>query len=459
MTIRVQKGTSGKLIVQDWSVLESYDEDFVLRLLTRRQIAALLAITEFLHWETRYKNSPGLDEIDNFASKTEYRLMEDVEICALIIACITGDTDVKAAFRSWLINEINTSTSVQQALAQQFDPSKPGSNVPGWYRDQNATGGNTECDLDMAWGNIREGLVNRSFQRVIDVLENIEFMTDNQEMLASLLNAIPFVGALFDVVPATDWVLWFDNVRAWMRDAFESGDTTELRDQIACDLFCIWQIDCSLSIRQIADYYQNKTLELVPSWSNAWESMNTLLGALAGSNTSFGSAIVYALVGTQYGFQTFINSWFGITIECVFGDLGLGEPSDDHLLLCEDCPPVCVEPAWRAATTDYGCGTVDQTDNLDGTWTVVFTSEFTPSANRILQVEANQCCWNVISVVYSMSPENLSNHYLCGANPPPEDVGQDSEVGPIPVDSCTAGMLASSISSAFTVTLLLEACP
>jgi len=254
--------------------------------------------------------------------------------CEDVADCIENNEAVQAAIAA----AIESSLVIQQALINQFDPSKRGIEVPGWYREKNTTGGNTECDLDMAWGNIREGLINRSFQRVIDVLEQIEAITDNQEMLASLLNAIPVVGALFDVVPATDWVLWFDNVRAWMRDQFEAGDTTELRDEIACDLFCLWQVDCSLSIQQIADYYQNKTLELVPSWENAWESMNTLIGALAGSNSSFGSAIVYALVGTQYGFQTFINDWFGITIECVFGDMGLGEPSDDWEIICDDCP-------------------------------------------------------------------------------------------------------------------------
>lgn len=199
--------------------------------------------------------------------------------CDQIADCIDNDEATQAA----LARAIAGSNAIQQALAQQFDPSKRGVEVPGWYTAQNAAKGNPTCDPDIAFGHIRDGLVERSFQRVIDVLEQIEFVTDNQEMLAQLVNAIPVVGALFDVVPVTDWILWFDNVRAWMRDAFEAGDTVDLRDTVACDLFCLWQIDCSLSIQQIADYYQDKTLELVPSWSNAWESMNSLVSALAGS--------------------------------------------------------------------------------------------------------------------------------------------------------------------------------
>lgn len=384
---------------------------------------------------------------------------ESCMTCEEIEDCIETSEAVQNALEQWFVDNVNN-PAMQTALANSFNPTVSGGRVPDSYAQQNAYAINNTCNDDQAWGNIRTGLIDRSFQRVLDVLQDIELTTDNQEMLAQALNATPILGSVFDVIPITDWFLWFDNVRNWMYDAFVSGDDLEMRDSIACDLFCIWQENCSLSVEQIRDYYWQKTVELVPGWSGAFEGLATLIGALASSTEAFGDAVVYALVGSQYGFQSFINDWFGIHIDSVMTDLTVGGASDDWMTLCEDCPPVCLEPAWRIVNpvgTDGG--SYDQTDNMDGTWTIVFTSAFSSGANRCAIVEANGCCWNVISAVYSMTPENLNNYYACGANPTDEDYGTGSVEGFVPEDACSAGVLASSVSSAFTVTLVVETCP
>lgn len=385
-----------------------------------------------------------------------------VSLCEEIAACIEETEAVRNALAQWFSDAVDTDTIVQQALERAFDASKPGSEVPESYAAQNQYGAALGCDNDDGWGHIRNGLVDRSFDRVLQVLEEIEAVTNNQEMLAQFLNAIPAVGAFFDVIPVTDWVLWFDNVRAWMKEQFEAGDSTELRDAIACDLFCIWQVDCTLSFDQIRQYYWEKTVELVPLWSGAFDSMSALATALGVlSSTSFGSPIVYALVGSQYGFMTFVNSWFGVHVNVIGNDLALGEPSDDWTVLCDDCPDPCIEPIFTVINpggTVPG-GTVDVTDNLDGTWTVVGTSAL-DGDNRLLFCDLN-CCWNVVSVVYSAVPENLNSHYTCGAQPTDSDIGNGAAGNPDPVvvDICIAGVLAASVSTAFTVTIVIEACP
>jgi len=329
-----------KALVQNWTQLAAMDDDEALiRVLTQRQIGALVAMCEYLSWKTRYDSPPDQDVLDGFSAETEFNLTDPVQICALIIECIETDQDVKNALAQWFSDAVDNDVIVQQALQRAFDPGKGGSEIPDEYANQNQYGQALGCDNDDGWGHIRDGLINRSFQRVIDVLERIEFVTDNQEMLAEFLNAIPGVGAFFDVIPVTDWVLWFDNVRAWMKEAFEAADTTDLRDEIACDLFCIWQQDCSLSVEQIRRYYWDKTEALVPSWDGAFESFSSLGAALSQfSEVSFGDAVIYALVGSQYGFLTFINDWFGIHVNVVGNDLALGEPSDDWELLCDVCP-------------------------------------------------------------------------------------------------------------------------
>lgn len=267
------------------------------------------------------------------------RIIMPLTFCQYVIDCIENDTDTQAALDSWFASAVNNSSSVQNALANAFNPAQGGSAIPNEYALQNQYGAALGCDEDDGWGHIRSGLVDRSFQRVQDVLERIEFVTDNQEMLAEFINAIPGVGAFFDVIPVTDWVLWFDNVRAFMKDGFEAGDSTELRDTIACDLFCIWQVDCSLSVEQIRQYYWSKTAALAIEWENAFDSMSELAATLAAATDILTpETIVYALVGSQYGFLTFVNDWFGIHINATAGDLAVGEPSDDWIALCDDCP-------------------------------------------------------------------------------------------------------------------------
>lgn len=268
-----------------------------------------------------------------------------VSICDEIADCIDASDVVRNALAQWFSYAVDNDIVVQQALERAFDAMKRGAPIPQGYADQNQYGEALGCDNNDGWGHIRNGLIERSFQRVIDVLEQIETVTNNQEMLAQFLNAIPVVGAALDVIPVTDWVLFFDNVRAVLKEEFEAGDTLALRDQVACDLFCIWQIDCSLSLEQIRSYYWDKTIILNPDWDGAFNSFGALAAALGYvSAGNIGEAVVYALVGSQYGFLTFINDWFGITIASTSSDLALGDPSDDWEVLCDECPDFCDTP-------------------------------------------------------------------------------------------------------------------
>lgn len=299
---------------------------------------ALYALTLRSNWQLFGAVTPDEIAVSMLDMWNTYLVSECGVTCEQIIECITTDLDVQQAFNEWLVNSITTNPAVIEALGQAWNQSTSGGRVPDSYAGKNATANNPTCDFDLAWGNIRNGLIERSFQRVIDVLEAIEAATDNQEALAYIMDGIPVIGAIFDVVPVTDWIQFIDNIRSWMQDQFLAADTLELRDAIACDLFCIWQQDCRLTIDQIRQYYWQKTVEIVPSWETAWQDMATLLQALAGQTEIIGNFIVYSLVGTQYGFQSFINDWFGIHIDCIFGDLQHGDASDDWEASCADCP-------------------------------------------------------------------------------------------------------------------------
>lgn len=376
--------------------------------------------------------------------------------CEDVAACINDDAGTQDAIANAITNNIN----IQNAIANTFNPNTVNTQSTAEYRKQNQMSDEVGCDNDVAWGRIRDGLVERSFQRVTDVLEEIELTTDNQEMLAKTLDAIPGLGEALQVIGVAAWISWFDNVRAFLADAFAAGDTLEKRDQIACDLFCIWQRNCTLSFENISQYFFRNAKREFPSWTNAYDSFNTLITAMADPTELTGDFVVDVLLASEFGFQSFINQWFGARIGTCGDDLLFGAANAGWETACETCPDPCIAPEFYTVNpVGFSGGTFDVTDNMDGTWTVVGTSAADSGANRLAFADVNGCCWNVISAEYSGTPENLNAVYGCGAAPTDMDYGNGVVDTPATPGNCIGGIIAASVTIAFTVTVVLEACP
>lgn len=256
-------------------------------------------------------------------------------ICEQVAECIEFDEGTQAAIAA----AIASSTLIQEALNDHFDPTIPGDSASDTYRNQDQMNETVGCDQDAAWGHIRSGLVDRSFQRVRDVLDQIELTTDNQEMLAATLEAMPVFGVTLKAIGASGIISWFNNVRDFLSDAWDAGDTLTKRDKIACDLFCRWQAaGCKLSFEDVSTYFYENASSAFPTWTNAFTDIVALIAALANPTELTGEFVVDALLGAMFGFQSFINDWFGVQIGISTNDLLFGEPSDDWMTACEECP-------------------------------------------------------------------------------------------------------------------------
>jgi hypothetical protein len=297
-----------------------------------------------------------------------YQEQDGCMICTLVEDCIANDEEVRNALGEWFLAASSSNLDVMLALQQAFNSAVPGNTVPSSVAAQNLFQHNDTCDENTAWGNIRNGIIDRAMQRVQDVLEQIELTTDNQEMLASFLDIIPVLGVSLKAVGVGSLISFFDNVRAFLKDAFEAGDTVDKRDQMACDLFCLWQVNCSLSFAQVRQYFWDAAELEFPSWENAFNDIVTLVEALGDPTTLTGDIVVNALLGAEYGFVSFINDWGGVHLNAIQGDALIGDPSDDWMTLCD-----CSDTPWcRVFTGDdlqtyfpaYNDGTDDH-----ATWT------------------------------------------------------------------------------------------
>lgn len=246
--------------------------------------------------------------------------------CERVADCIANDAGTRDALRDWWQKAQDGDVNGQKPSDQKLD--------------ENAAGDNPDCDNDIGFGHIRDGLVERSFQRSIDFLEQVAVTTNNQQMLSDGLNAVPVLGEVLGVVGVASWIAFYDDIRTWLQDAFIAQDTVDLRDQIACDLFCIWQENCGLTTRQIRNYYVGKIAPDFPSLAEALGAgIVELAGALGSLIEDVSSFAVYILMAAQYGFIAEINDWFsGINIHAVANDLLVGEANNDWTFLCDVCP-------------------------------------------------------------------------------------------------------------------------
>lgn len=374
--------------------------------------------------------------------------------CEEMAQCFTDENE---ALMSAVAAAIRNNPSLRQSITDALE--QEGGGTPGAPLSDEAAASDTlpdnvrdefgDCILDNLWGGMLYS--TQSGNRVIvDFFEIIEVASNTLESMEIVSRAIPAAGDYIATAAA-----FANKLQEFFAEAYTGAYTEAYEQSLSCDMFCAARAGCELSIDTILSVL-NARLSAPLDIADFGEIMvGVASGTWVGDEIADVMFIIY-FSALKFGQQ--FGDIIGIRPLTVIMSLGADQLSSDNWTILCDCPDVCIEPAWLPPTDAYLCGTVDQTDNLDGTWTVVFASQFSSGAHRMLQYEANQCCWNVLSVVYSMTPENLNNHYLCGANPPPEDVGQDSAVGFIPTGECTGGMLASSVSSAFTVTIVIEAC-
>jgi len=112
-----KKTPLNKALVQNWTQLAAMDDDEpVLRVLSQRKIAALVAMCEYLNWKTRYDNPPSQDVLDDFAAQTEFDLTNPIDLCELLEPCLTPIYDALASLEASQATQTTSIEALQQAM-------------------------------------------------------------------------------------------------------------------------------------------------------------------------------------------------------------------------------------------------------------------------------------------------------------------------------------------------------
>lgn len=250
--------------------------------------------------------------------------------CDDVADCIENDEGVKAALEANLIENINNSIDVQNALNQVYN--QFGVNpMPPAVTGQNLLPEGIACDKDAIWAGI-VNLIDQMNQNNIDSFEITEAASNLSERAALVFGAIP----ILETLPVDEAINYVQTI--WTDDLFEAyiaNDTTAYRDELKCDLLCIATSgNCGLNIDDMFNYF--------------------LARISASASDTFAELVAYIITGTWVG--TEINDMFfaGQIIMMYYGnryldmvgirsfqtylDIGARDPSDTWMILCDDCP-------------------------------------------------------------------------------------------------------------------------
>lgn len=231
---KYEKGTAGKLIVQDWDVLMSYPDRQVFRILTEPQIAALVSLCEFLSWRTRYTNFPGQDIISAFAAETVYNLTTPIDFCELIEPCLAGLYDAIASVQADVINIQNIVENVQQ---------RQSNNAAQTIETEQSSVPDEICGAALAVVKAMDGVNRKTYEDTENSLIDNIF-----EFIPQFIEAVPLFGSLpFDEL--------FELANAYFENQYVDykDDYALIEDRLICDLSCFVQANDNTFVWDVWD--------------------------------------------------------------------------------------------------------------------------------------------------------------------------------------------------------------
>lgn len=297
------RGKGNKAILQS---MRETNGEYNLVQLSDRHIQALLSITEYLKWSNRYSFLP--EEFNDtialvdWASDLEDRLMhpyeegESVPVdCESVINCvidaISNNEDFKDLFGEELTPIILTENNYNTYVDNRVYPSPTSPIIAA-----------TVGQLDLIWARC-VAIVEFVHTRIMQLMAILETQSNNLELLQNV-EAIPFLGTLFDELQLDAWLemvdymlgIWKEQYEAnWTTDPPISEEDPEMGSKwvLCCALFCTVKEDGVFTVDRINDAFRSCFTSSLPSTDNVAEFIQFLIGINDDNpNVVYGSFVV-----------------------------------------------------------------------------------------------------------------------------------------------------------------------
>lgn len=329
-----------------------------------------------------------LQVVWDFLVNVEY----PVDFCTLVANAINECADVQDAIHGVMQNAIGNVESVQDAFFEWLASSEDVGNLldqryntPS-LNDSVSSGNMLKPDqcLDDYIYNQCVVLVNLLNDIAVDIFEQIEVGTNAIERWAIVTSGVPATG---QIIPVDEGLQFVDQLIEEVYDDYIGAFDTSLRNEIACEIFCIAKNECTLTLDQVISYYEGKVGAITI------EDPASLLQDIVGfinSGDFPGDLPVYLMHLLVAALMKLAQNIFEIDFAGLYLQvIAAGDtPNNDWELLCEECPdPPGTD--WQIDETYPGVGEyagiiIDQT-----TSSIVVESEANGGEHRIIMYYKN----------------------------------------------------------------------
>lgn len=236
-----------------------------------------------------------------------------VDLCQLILQCIQDTPELQSEIaRLSLGSGVNPDgIAIEEIL------------------DSNILVDNTGCDNDQLFGAVTGmvDLLNSIAEDTIDIWNN---NVNAVARVGDLIESIPIVGE----APLDDALQFAETILQDLADAYDSAWTVALRDEIRCELFCLFQLnDCNFSVRDAFNFFNSKlTTQLTLTDVNSFVSLML-------TQSATGEALVYAYFSFVLGTLAYGSEVIGFDIDKFSKSLSamFNDPDSDWSILCDSC--------------------------------------------------------------------------------------------------------------------------
>lgn len=234
----------------------------------------------------------------------------------------------------------------------EYGVQEPGLPLTGEEYSQNlAEGTNPTCDYDIVWAQCL-AIVQFTNRLITDLFEQIESKTNVIE-LAQLFNSVPFVRYVTNAIgeeAAVDLIAYYQEALA---EGYLAEYTETIEHEIACQLFCIARLDCTISVDLLDSVFSDRVASIVPDTPG---DLIELLALLAGISVSASDVVNlmfwFAWKGAALS-QFFISDAFSGTFSLqTLLNLAVDNASNDWEILCTECPEIVFLTPIVYATAD-----------------------------------------------------------------------------------------------------------
>lgn len=265
-----------------------------------------------------------------------------VDLCQLILDCINTTPAIQQAIGQYSLTSAITEITPEQQIildTDLFDSQAP-------------------CNNDQIYGMT---LQLTDFLNAVseDILELFVTAFAAPGRLGDIIEAIPVIGSL----PGDDILQILEKLATQINDAYQAGYDTQIREDISCDLFCISQADCVLTLEEARNYFKDK-LTVAVTDTDFLSVANDII-----ANNWLGEQSIYVMHWLILDTIIFGGEMLGIDVNRMVTTISsfYNDPNPDWATLCVNC-------SWTSVldltVSDYGFvfGT-GQLGNPAGVWT------------------------------------------------------------------------------------------